>query len=405
MTVTTFLDREVLKQTHGRCPVCHKSVQATVWLDPLPDSKLQRVMLTRTCPEHGETTNCISSDARFYWLSKGDPANAGECCAGAASCDGVDGFLGSNAFSPKDEPLEKLSTCLALIEIVDSCNLRCPTCYADSPHGVGDGLVYTPIDQLKTRIQGAIDRKGGLEILQLSGGEPTLHPDFFELLEWCVLHKGIDYVLINTNGVKLASGNEFTKRLKEVFAYGKTQLYLQFDGVQEAGQAALRGIDLRKTKEQAIEAAGEINLPVTLAMTVTGVNAHHLWEAVRFGLEFKNVRGISFQPMFFSWRIHQGSPKLQDLMRSRLNTADIILNLVGQSSGNLKFEDFTPLPCGDPNCATIGYLLKFGDTVKSVSDFVDFSEIQGFLKDRVRYSPEDLAKCGCESEPLGKLLH
>jgi hypothetical protein len=28
---------------------------------------------------------------------------------------------------------KSLSTCLALIEIVNSCNLACPTCYADSP--------------------------------------------------------------------------------------------------------------------------------------------------------------------------------------------------------------------------------------------------------------------------------
>jgi hypothetical protein len=62
------------------------------------------------------------------------------------------------------------------------------------------------------------------------------------------------------------------------------------------------------------------------------------------------------------------------------------------------------LPCGDPNCAVIGYLLRFGGAVKSISDFVDFREVQGFLRDKIRYQPEDLARCGCESEPLGDLL-
>jgi uncharacterized radical SAM superfamily Fe-S cluster-containing enzyme len=87
-----------------------------------------------------------------------------------------------------------------------------------------------------------------------------------------------------------------------------------------------------------------------------------------------------------------------------LNTADIILAAVGQSGGGLRFDDFTPLPCGDPNCATIGYLLKANGRVHSISDFIDFTQVHGFLRDKVRYRLEDLMKCGCESEPLGTLL-
>ena len=88
----------------------------------------------------------------------------------------------------------------------------------------------------------------------------------------------------------------------------------------------------------------------------------------------------------------------------RLNTADIILAAVEQSAGQLRFEDFTPLPCGDPNCATIGYLLKTNGRTHSISDFIDFTQVQAFLQDKVRYRLEDLMKCGCESEPLGGLL-
>ncbi len=88
----------------------------------------------------------------------------------------------------------------------------------------------------------------------------------------------------------------------------------------------------------------------------------------------------------------------------RLNTADIILAAVEQSAGQLRFEDFTPLPCGDPNCAAIGYLLKAGRRTHSISDFIDFTQVQDFLHDKVRYRLEDLMKCGCESEPLGALL-
>jgi len=424
------LKDELLKRTTSRCIVCHAPVPAEVWRTGLPS----KVFLKRTCPEHGETSVCIASDARFYWLSKGRPENA--CCGDDDSVNGVDGgrsphqnsccsadgsnagTLGRNA-DPGDAlgVMEKLSTCLALIEIVDSCNLSCPTCYADSPIGAGSKVAATPLVDLQRRIQGVIDRKGRIEILQLSGGEPTLHPQFFELLKWLHANPGIDYVLLNTNGVRIANDDAFADELARTFRYGKFQLYLQFDGVQEAGQKWLRGADLRVTRERCLERCREMKVPVTLAMTVTPENLPFLWETIEFGLRWPNVRGISFQPMFGSGRVPglgSGISGLESRIlesqtpnprpETRLNTADIILAAVGQSDGGLRFEDFTPLPCGDPNCATIGYLLKVGGQVRSISDFIDFKDVQGFLGTKVRYKLEDLMKCGCESEPLGELL-
>jgi 7,8-dihydro-6-hydroxymethylpterin dimethyltransferase len=388
---------ELLKRTSSRCPVCRAPCPAEVWRTGGIPSK---VFLKRTCPDHGEASVCIASDARFYWLAKGKSENDSGCGPGACcSADGSNtGTLGRNA-DPGDAlgVQEKLSTCLALIEIVNSCNLACPTCYSDSPRGVDQKVDAVPLADLQWRIQGVIDRKGKIEILQLSGGEPTLHPQFFELLRWLHGNPGIDYVLLNTNGVRVANDDAFAHELGKTFRYGRFQLYLQFDGVQEAGQQFLRGADLRATRERCLERCREMKLPVTLAMTITPENLPFLWDAIEFGLKFPNVRGVSFQPMFGSGRVPKSNA-------GRLNTADIILAAVGQSRGQLRYEDFTPLPCGDPNCATIGYLLKVGGRVRSVSDFIDFRNVQDFLGTKVRYKLEDLMKCGCESEPLGELL-
>jgi len=385
-----------LKRTTSRCPVCREKIPADVWR--VSNGSKGRVMLKKQCPEHGASEVCIASDDRFYWLAKGDPENA--CCGGNACCAsdaGRDGTLGRNAIAPKGEqPFETLSTCLALIEIVNSCNLACPTCYADSPTRAHGAVDFVPLADLQRRIEGVIERKGGIEILQLSGGEPTLHPQFHELLAWTQAHPKLDYTLINTNGVRIATDDAFADELAKTFRYGKCQLYLQLDGVQEAGQRALRGGDFRKMRERALERCGAMNLPVTLAMTVTPDNLPNLWEAVEFGLKFPHVRGVAFQPMFNSGRIPNRS--------AHLNAADIIVAAVEQSAGKLRFEDFTPLPCGDPNCATIGYLLKTPFGTRSVSDFIDFASVQGFLHDKVRYSLADLSRCGCESEPLGALL-
>lgn len=429
-----LISESPLKLTRSRCPVCHVDCPAEVW--KVGDAQQQRVMLRRRCAEHGEVEVCIASDARFYWLAQGDPENA--CCGGNAcsASDGVvRGTLGRNAAGVEEmgdgksqmedgrEKVENLSTCLALIEVVNSCNLACPTCFADSPRNSHVDAV--PLVDLQRRIQGVIDRKGGIEILQLSGGEPTLHPQFCELLAWCHANPGIDYVLLNTNGVRLATDDAFLDAVGKTFRYGKFQLYLQFDGPQESGQRALRGADLRDVRRRAIERCGALNIPVTLAMTVTPENLAHVWAAVEFGLQYPNIRGVAFQPAFGSGRVSgfefaptaptgvslrsarvSGSPQRTQPETTHLNTADIILAAVEQAGGRLRYDDFTPLPCGDPNCATIGYLLKTGEggATRSISEFIDFAQVQGFLRDKIRYRLEDLLQCGCESEPLGELL-
>jgi 7,8-dihydro-6-hydroxymethylpterin dimethyltransferase len=391
---------KLLKRTTSRCPACSSRCPAEVWQTMETPA---RVFLKRTCRSHGAISVCIASDARFYWLAKGNPHNS-ECECGPISCSSPDGrnrgTLGRNA-NPGEAlgVQEKLATCLALIEIVNSCNLSCPTCYADSPSGANAPVNAVPVENLKARIQGVVDRKGSIEVLQLSGGEPTLHPEFFQLLRWIQEHPGIDYVLLNTNGIRIAQDPAFADELATAFHYGRFQLYLQFDGVQEAGQQFLRGRDLRKLRNRCIERCAAMHVPITLAMTVTRQNLSFLWDAIEFGLRWPHVRGISFQPMFSTGRVPQNITH-----RDRLNTADIILAAVAQSSGQIRFEDFTPLPCGDPNCATIGYLLKVGGQIRSISEFIDFGAIQTFLGDKIRYKLEELTRCGCESEPLGALL-
>lgn len=401
--------RELLKRTTTRCPICRAAVPGEVWRE---GSRPARVVLRRTCPTHGPAEAVLASDARFYWLAHGDRGTGG-CCGGACQAveGGATGTLGRNAGVPMPSGTatvsarcETLSTCLALIEIVHSCNLACPTCYADSPVGIGAKVTAVPLAELQQRIQGVIERKGKIEILQLSGGEPTLHPQFFELLAWAQAHPKIDFTLVNTNGVRLAQEPEFARQFGEAVARKGVQLYLQYDGPQAAGQRELRGADLRAMRARTLEVCGRIGLPVTLAMTVTPDNLPHVGDAIAFGLAQPQVHGITFQPRFETGRLPDRTPSVSN-PAGRLNTADILLAAVAQSEGRLRFEDFTPLPCGDPNCATIGYLLRIGGQVRSVSDFVDFAKLQGFLHDKINYRIEDLVKCGCETEPLGQVLH
>jgi len=379
-----------LKSTTSRCPVCLAQIPAEIM------RRGESVVMTKHCPAHGAFEATLAADHTRYYASQG----SGACCDPASGCC-------APANPNAADPFERLSTCVALIEIVESCNLACPTCFASSPHGVGDDLVYTPSREVRQRIAAVVARKGFIDIIQLSGGEPTLHPDFFEILEWCLAHPKIGYILVNTNAVRVATDAAFREKLGELRrARGKFELYVQFDGVQEAGQRELRGADLRKVREQAIDAAGELGVPSTLAMTVTEETLPSLGETMRFAVPRRHVRGISFQPRFTSGRIEVTSSTLP-IARSAarpLSVGDIVHALAAQAGEFVSAADFTPLPCGDPNCHTIGYVLRTANGSVPLSRLVSLDALQGFLANRVDYRLEDLAKCGCETEPLGEIL-
>jgi uncharacterized radical SAM superfamily Fe-S cluster-containing enzyme len=212
---------EFIKNTTTRCPVCEESMSGTVVKVRLPDGS-HKVVMRRTCLEHGFQETLLSSDARFYWHAQGRPENRGSCGCGT-SCSpvggGRDAMLGSNATDlSRIGEFQKLSTCVALIEIVNSCNLACPTCFADSPRGVsGNALEYYNFDNITNRIHGVLQKKRHIEILQLSGGEPTIHPEFLRLVRWIRENKNIDYLVINTNGVRFAKDQEFVDEMGRLF--------------------------------------------------------------------------------------------------------------------------------------------------------------------------------------------
>ena len=137
-------------------------------------------------------------------------------------------------------------SCLALVEICDACNLTCPVCYAGSGQHRTE---YRSLEQIEAMLDCVVRNEKSPDVVQISGGEPTLHPDFFRVLEMCK-ERPIRHLMVNTNGIRIAQDEEFAKRLAGFMP--QFELYLQFDSLQRETVMRLRGADLREIREKAL---------------------------------------------------------------------------------------------------------------------------------------------------------
>ena len=137
-------------------------------------------------------------------------------------------------------------TCILLEDITASCNLTCPTCFAESsPQLTGT----VPAERVLANIDERLSRENGrIDVLMLSGGEPTLHPEFERIVEG-VLERDVVRVLVNSNGIRLAKDDAFLRFFER--HNHRIEVYLQFDGFRLETHRAHRGADLRRIKSDA----------------------------------------------------------------------------------------------------------------------------------------------------------
>lgn len=239
-------------------------------------------------------------------------------------------------------------TCILLQDIAETCNLRCPTCFTDSSpdlrHVVPAADVLANVDQRLARENGRID------VLMLSGGEPTLHPDLAALLDQLVA-RPITRILVNSNGVRIANDDTLLDLLTA--HRERVEVYLQYDGLSEQAHRHHRGGDLRRTKAQALQRLSEREIFTTLVMTCAlGVNDDEIGDMVRLALDTPYVGGLTIQPQFGSGRSGAIDPM------NRLTHTGVLKRLGPQTGGAVTWRDLTALPCSHPHCCSVGYLVR-----------------------------------------------
>ena len=306
------------------------------------------VYLRRTCQRgHGEVVSLYEEDVRLWeglqqWriptreITPDRPANIRPIPMGY-----LDG-LGD---------LQTQHSCILLLDVTESCNLECPTCFAASGPGINK---HARLDHLLATLDAAILREGGkVDALMLSGGEPTVHPAILELIK-AATERNVTRVVLNTNGIRIARDDRFMSELARM--RDRVEVYLQFDGFRAETYLFHRGQDLRELKAEAIRRLTEARIFTTLAVALAkGVNDDETGAIVDFAFATDYIAGVAFQPMFVSGRAHPVDPM------DRATTTGTIRRLGEQTAGRVGADDFIALPCSHPDCSSLTYFVRGDD--------------------------------------------
>jgi uncharacterized radical SAM superfamily Fe-S cluster-containing enzyme len=255
-------------------------------------------------------------------------------------------------------PDHEQHSCLTLIEICDACNLSCPICYAESgPHRD----TYRSLPQIERMLDAVVANEMEPDVVQISGGEPTLHPQFFEILD-AAKRRPIRHMMINTNGIRIAQEDGFAERLAGYMP--QFEIFLQFDSQRREPLMTLRGADLRNIRERALQRLNQSNISTTLVVTVEcGVNDDELGSIVDFALQQPCVRGVTFQPVQQAGRMVG-----YNSAEHRLTLTEVRRRILTQTNA-FRPEDLIPVPC-HPDSLAMAYALKLGGKVVPLTGMV-----------------------------------
>jgi uncharacterized radical SAM superfamily Fe-S cluster-containing enzyme len=353
------------------CATCYQKVEGKIVFED------DKVFLIKRCPDHGHERVLIADDVDYYRRSRevfiktpempvhfntpvrwGCPYDCGLCSD------------------------HQQHSCLSLVEITDHCNLSCPICYAESgPHRPG----FRPLDLVQRMIDAVVSNEGQPDVVQISGGEPTLHPQFFEILDYAK-RAPIRHLMVNTNGVRIAKDPAFAERLAGYMP--DFEVYLQFDSFERGALMALRGADLREVRQQAMEQLNALGVSTTLVVTLQkGVNDGEIGRVIDWALEQPAVRGVTLQPVQVAGRYDGFNPATD-----RLTLTEVRRRILEQTRV-FRPEDILPVPC-HPDSLAMAYALKLDGKVIPLTGYIDPQVLIDGARNTVVYEQDDAVRAG-----------
>jgi uncharacterized radical SAM superfamily Fe-S cluster-containing enzyme len=350
------------------CSTCLKRVDAKIVFED------DKVYMLKLCPQHGREKVLIATDIEYYKncrnyakrsempLKFNTPTHYG-CPYDCGLCQD-----------------HEQHSCLTVIEVTDRCNLSCPTCYAMSSPSYGRHRTLEEIEQMLDTV---VANEGKPDVVQISGGEPTVHPQFFEILD-IAKTKPIKHLMLNTNGIRIAKDEKFAERLA---SYAPDfEIYLQFDSFKKEALEQLRGEDLREVRTKAIEHLNKYNLSTTLVVTLQkGLNTDEIGDIIRYALKQRCVRGVTFQPTQEAGRLENYNTSTDRYTLTEVRSA--ILDQTDIFNAN----DLLPVPC-NPDALVMGYALKLGDEVFPLTRMINPDDLLDNSKNTIVYEQDEKLK-------------
>ena len=351
--------------TISLCNVCHRQINAKIIFEN------GNVFITKKCKEHGFQKVLIADDIPYYKQIRN---------YNKASEYPIKPHTETHYGCPYDCgicPDHEQHSCLTLVEVTDRCNLTCPICYASSSPTHGK---HRSLEQIEMMFDAIVKSEGEPDVVQISGGEPTVHPQFFEIMD-IAKSKPIKHLMLNTNGIRIATDREFARKLASYMP--DFEIYLQFDSFRPEVLEKLRGKDLTKVRIKALEHLNEFNMSTTLVCTMQkGQNDDEIGEIIQFALKQPCVRGVTFQPIQISGRLEEFNPETD-----RLTSTEIRRKIIEQSN-LFQPNDLIPVPC-NPDALIMAYALKYQGEVFPLTNIIDPEVLLNSSRNTIVYEQDE----------------
>ncbi|MBN2156149.1 MAG: radical SAM protein [Candidatus Lokiarchaeota archaeon] len=320
-----------IRSTISICPVCLKCIDAEIYWN----EEKNEILMRKKCVSHGVFEDRLGTNPDDYLWYTGFSEKIGS--RSNMSIRPSNQLRRNEKGCPYSCGLceKHLSTpCIALVDLTNRCNLHCPVCFANS---AVKGYVYEPTFEEIIQIFHHFRNIRPIRppMLQLSGGEPTLRDDLFNIIR-AGKEIGFEHIMLTTNGIKLAQSVEYCRALKKC---GLDAIYLSFDGTEPNTYIKMRGVDLSKLKIQILEncRAAKMDAIVLVPTIVNGVNDHEVGNILEIVKQYCDVVStVVFQPVSLTGRI-----TMEDLHHLRYTTSDLKKELSKVTNGQI--QKFYPL--------------------------------------------------------------
>jgi 7,8-dihydro-6-hydroxymethylpterin dimethyltransferase len=355
--------RTVLKQTTSLCTHCKQGIPAEVYEHD------GRIWMDKLCNTHGAETLLVASDARWYHdmlsmpaalvpprepkkaVEQGCPFDCGACTA------------------------HEQTVYLPVVPITSACDLDCPICYTINKN---DGAFHMGSDEFARVLDVVRRHDPALKIINLTGGEPTRHPDLPGIVAQCHA-AGIHRVTISTHGLAFIHD----EALLESLARLRARIVLSFNSFDADTNKRMLGANVLHAKLKVLEKLEQYDLDTTLIPVLAlGVNDHEIGDLIDFAFAKRFIRSLELHTMTFTG---QGGTGFDPT--ARITVPDVLRKIEAHTNGRIGMSDFTPSPCAHPLCYQTAYLLETEDGLIPFSRFMSRPQIRELLTGNLYMEP------------------